>query len=246
MRKTDIWRIIEDFFLNCGSYKIDDKRFRGIKAEIDAILTPEYFEGVISNYRNEIRIGCFTKSADNLDMWQKYSNARTGFCIEYQTEKDELFRCSTLPVLYSDKPYNSSLSLACSIILDLYQKAKGRSLEENLKIFEPIYAKMLKIAYIPLFIKEIAHWSFEEEYRMFLLKHRNTQIEMLKSDEILDENYNINLSNAITSVYLGVDFEKNKNHGAIKSEIIQMAEEMKMKVFQQRGNCNKYINDRIF
>lgn len=241
--KDNVWRIIEDFLLSCSSYKMDKRGLKRAKAEMDAILTPEYFEDVASNYRNQIRIGCFTVSAGNLDMWEKYSNARTGFCIEYQTEKNELFRYSTLPVLYSDKPYNSSLSLACSIILDLYQKAKGRSLEENSKIFEPIYAKMLKTAYIPLFIKEISRWSFEEEYRMFLLKHRNTQIGMLKSNEILDKNYNIDLSNAITAVYLGEDFEKNKNYEAIKSEIIQMAKEMNIKVLKKRDN---YMNDRIF
>lgn len=244
MDKNKIMKMIKGLLLS-GSSHIDQTIIEGAMDEVNEVLTPEYFENVMSNFRSQVRIGCFTASADNLDMWEKYACEKTGFCIEYQTEKNKLFRYSTLPVLYSDKPYDSSLSLACSMILGINQKAKGRSLEEDSKIFKSVYEKMLKTAYIPLFIKEFKRWSFEEEYRMFLLKHRNTQIGMLKRDEILDKNYNINLSNTISAVYLGENFERNKNYEAIKNEIIQMAEEMQIKVFQKRCDGNKYINDRI-
>ena len=117
---------------------------------------------------------CFTISSDNITMWEKYANNETGFCLQYSTKKNNLFMNSTLPVLYSEKPYNSSLLLASQIILESCRQVKERSQEEQLEIYRPIYEKILKTAYINVFIKEKIKWEFEQEYRMFLLNNRNT------------------------------------------------------------------------
>lgn len=49
-----------------------------------------YVNSVVSNYRKYIRIGCFTTSHDNSAMWIKYGDCFRGFCIEYDTLKNNL------------------------------------------------------------------------------------------------------------------------------------------------------------
>lgn len=80
---------------------------------------------------------------------------------------------------------------------------------------------------------------------MFLLKNRNTQIGMLRANEVLDGNSNINLSEAITAIYLGENFDNNVNYETMKEEIIQIATEMKIRVFQKKSDCGRYINEVI-
>jgi hypothetical protein len=245
MNKQEISSFIENFLRNGSSYKPSDNEIKAICTALDNTLTQDYFEGVISNYQSDIRIGCFTESSDNFIMWEKYSSSKTGFCLEYSTSKNDLFMHSTLPVLYSDQPYNCSLSLSTFLILESYRRGKGRGQEEQLEIFRSLYEKGLKTAYVPLFIKEKGKWSFEEEYRMFLLKNRNTQIGLLRAEDILDENSNINLSNAITAIYLGENFDMNPNHIMIKNEILQIADEYKIKVYQKKFIDRTLINEPL-
>ncbi|MBV4450936.1 DUF2971 domain-containing protein [Clostridium tyrobutyricum] len=245
MDKEEICKIIEDFFQNCNQNSVTEEQLKTIHTSLCGVLTQEYFDGVISNHQNEIRIGCFTILSDNVTMWEKYANNETGFCLQYSTKRNNLFMNSTLPVLYSEKPYNSSLLLANQIILESCRKAKKRSQKEQLEIYRPIYEKILKTAYIHVFIKEKIKWEFEQEYRMFLLKNRNTQTGMLRAEEILDKNSNIDLANAITAVYLGEKFDENINHDVIKKEIIHIAKEMKIRVFQKRCIDGIYTNENI-
>lgn len=229
--KTEVCNIIKFFLLN---FDVSQKELQNILLGLDNTLTKKYFEGIISNYQSKIRVGCFTVSSDNNDLWKKYSNNETGYCLEYKASKSHLLKHSTLPVLYSDKPYTSSLVLANLIILEYVKQWKNRTLPEQLKIYECVYAKNLKLAYVPLFIKERCKWSFEEEYRLFLLKNRNTPIGLLKAEDFLDANANINLSSAITTIYLGKRFNSNSNHKVLKEEIDCIANEMGIRVVQKQ------------
>lgn len=238
MDKKEVAERIETFLKN----KIEDEQLDRLIKVTNEELSEEYFNDVMSNFRNNIRIGCFTTSCENSTMWKKYSNNNTGYCLEYKTDNHVLFNYSTLPVLYSTKPYNSSLSLANQIILEA---VKDDNLEEHIKKYSTIYAKQLKIAYIPIFIKEKMRWEFEDEYRMFLLANRQTKIGMLKSGEILDSNYNLDLSKAISAIYLGENFCENINADHIKKNIIDIAKVLNIKVFQKRIVDKKIINDVI-
>lgn len=231
INKAEVCSIIKNSLLHFG---VTHKDIYNILMGLDSILTQEYFESIISNYQSEIRVGCFTISSDNHDLWKKYSNGETGYCLEYQTSKSPLLMHSTLPVLYSDKPYNSSLTLANTIILEFVKQQKNRDDLEQFEIYEPIFAKIAKTAYVPLFIKEMDKWSFEEEYRLFLLKNRNTQIGLLKAEDFLDAKANINLSSAITTIYLGKRFNANANHKILKEEIDCIANEMGIRVVQKQ------------
>lgn len=241
--KNKIIKILYDYLEY--SKQLSEEQIKKVLTQIDHALTPEYFDRVTMNYQNHIRIGCFTKSSDNITMWEKYANKETGFCIEYETSKNQLFMHSTLPVLYLETPYDISLSLVSHIIIDSDQKARNLSDEEKIKLYEPIYEKSMKVEYIPIFIKEKKKWSFEQEYRMFLLKNRSTAIGKLKAAEILDEKFNIDLSDAITAIYLGARFAENKNCDEIKDEIIQIVQSMRIKLFQRKYIDGLYVNERI-
>lgn len=241
--KKKIIKMLCDYLKS--SKQLSEEQIKKVLTQINNELKPEYFERVAMNYQNQIRIGCFTKSSDNNAMWEKYSNKETGFCIEYETYKNQLFMHSTLPVLYLETPYDISLSLVSHILINSYQKAHNLSDEEKNKRFEQIHKKSLKVGYMPIFIKEKKKWSFEQEYRMFLLKNRNTAIGKLKAEEILDEKSNIDLSNAITAIYLGARFDENKNYDEIKEKVIQIVQSMKIKLFRKRYKDGLYVNERI-
>ena len=195
----------------------------------------ENIDGIADNYRNDIRIGCFTKCFNNNKMWDKYGDNSKGFCIEYDVNKNKLFTSTVLPILYTENKYDLSLTYAAQIILEVRKQQKGT--EEYLKKFGDILKKVLKTSYIPLFIKE-PKWSFEEEYRMFILKHRNTPLGMLKMDKVLDENYNINLNDAIRGIYLGKRFEENKKADIILSKIRELSKENQVPVYKIMDDNN--------
>lgn len=81
---------------------------------------------------------------------------------------------------------------------------------------------------------------------MFLLKNRNTSIGMLKWEDYLDGHFNIDLSDAISSIYIGANFDKNKCYNKLKTDVISIAKEKHIAVFQMIHNKNSYIAQRIF
>lgn len=217
--KTDVETHLKDLLkgMNANQEKVDSaiKQFEDVFGENE-------IQAIIDNYQKMIRIGCFTDSYQNDKMWEKYSNNYQGFCIEYDTKKSELFSNSMLPVVYTKERYNMSFSYAIFLILELYRKGKNRSEEEQLQIFSSVYGKAIKTAYIPIFLKNEDKWSFEKEYRMFILKNRNTPRGMLKMNEVLDENHNIDLSKAIRAIYLGKNFAQNNNADEMYKHILEI------------------------
>lgn len=211
---------------------------RKVLFSVERAINPDYLSCVENNYQKDVQIGCFTDSADNEEMWDKYSCDKTGFCIEYATQKNRLFRLSTLPVVYETNPYDSSLTLASMIIL--CSRETGLS-DLMLTKYKTVYARLLKTTYIPLFIKKPS-WAFEREYRMFLLKHRSTREGMLTSQDYLDSNGNIDLSDAVTTIYLGQNFENNQNAPQLRAQIISICKEKNIPLFQKQLKNSHAIN----
>ena len=213
--------------------------------DIDNVLTEEYFIQVIKNYQNNIRIGCFTDDSNNKEMWNKYASQKKGYCIEYNTQKNILFDISMLPILYSDKPYDSSLTLQNSIIIECNKKAKGYSDEENLNRFEKITRRIIKTAYIPIFIKQKNVWQFEHEYRLFLLKSRSTRAGILKAEKFLDSNYNIDLSAAVSAIYLGENFDQNENYRVLLDKVTSICQAKKINLFRKAIEKGSEVDIKI-
>lgn len=208
---------------------------------IKAAFQNDYIKTVESNYQKDIRIGCFTTSSNSKRMWNKYGNDSTGFCMEYNTDKNKLLKYSTLPILYTDEKYDSSVTLANQLIIEINRKAKGRTLSEDIDVMQEIYQQILKTVYIPVFIKK-TEWSFEEEYRLFLLKHRNTPIGMIKAEDELNEHNNIDLKNEVSAIYLGENFHLNPNYEQLKKQVTEIAVMMKIRIFQKKLIGNEYID----
>lgn len=236
--KTDVIKYLVGFFEAMG---VEHNIIDGIIGQFETEFTDENINGVIRNYQNEIRIGCFTDSFQNNEMWENYADNKKGFCIEYDTRKHDLFYTSILPVFYTSEQYNLSMTYAYSIILECCRKVKQRDEKEQLSIYRGVYEKIIKTAYIPLFLKEKEKWCFEHEYRMFILKNRNTTRGMLKMDQVLDKNYNINLSDAINAIYLGKNFYDNENSSDILRIIKEIAMRKKFLLYRMEGNVAEKI-----
>lgn len=220
--KVSIMEHINNFLESLG---IESREITLYLNETNNVITEKYFTEIISNYQNFIRVGCFTDDPDNNEMWNKYAFQKSGYCIEYDTQKNQLFSLSTLPVLYSDEPYDSSLTLANSIIVECYRNAKQYSEKEILERFHSIYEKIMKTAYIPVFIKQKQVWQFEREYRMFLLKNRTTRDGIIKAEDYLDSSYNIDLSKSVSAVHLGENFNRNKEYQALLDKVTTICQE---------------------
>ena len=231
-------RVIEyiDELLKVGN--TPEIKRRKVLLSIKSDVNLGYLDSVRKNYQKDLQIGCFTDSADNEAMWDKYSCDKTGFCIEYATQKNRLFRSSTLPVVYENDPYDSSLTLASMIILC---SREAGLLDLMLTKYKTVYARLLKTTYIPLFIKKPS-WAFEREYRMFLLKHRSTREGMLTSQDYLDSNGNIDLSDAVTAIYLGQNFENNQNAPQLRAQIISICKEKNISLYKKELQNGNTIN----
>lgn len=240
--KQWIKQYIDKFLL---SIQVENELRQEICLQLDDAITEKEIKQIASNYQETIRIGCFTNISDNDTMWDKYANMKTGYCIAYDTKKHKLFESSTLPVLYCDVPYNSSLTFANSLILECFNRGKKRTSEENLKVFETIYRKILKTTYVPVFIKQKSTWNFENEYRMFLLKNRNTRDETITMEQYMDEKFNIDLSDAITAIYLGENFENNTRHEEILERILILANNKDIELYHKIRVNGKVENMRI-
>lgn len=231
-----------DGYLN--AFNVDSKAREKISSQLMYALTDNYFASVISNYQSNIRIGCFTDIPDNEQMWVKYAYDKKGYCIEYDTSKNQLFQLSTLPVLYRNQRYDCSLTLANSLILEFNREGKNQTLEENLEIFKTIYEKIVKTTYIPLFIKQ-KNWEFEREYRMFLLPRRNTRNGMLEASQYLDNNFNLDLADAVNAIYLGDNFATLNNSRELLEKIICICRMKKIGLFQKTTKNGKIENVNI-
>ena len=56
---------------------------------------------------------------------------------------------------------------------------------------------------------------------------------MLTSQDYLDSNGNINLSDAVTAIYLGQNFENNQNAPQLRAQIISICMKKNIPLFQK-------------
>jgi hypothetical protein len=217
--KADVKRHLHNFLKSMNE---EQEQINSVIQQFETAFNENSIERIVNNYQSTIRIGCFTDSFKNDQMWSKYATCYRGYCIEYDTSKAELFTLSMLPVLYIFNQYNLSISYANSLILECCRQGKKRSEEEQLEIYKGIYEKISKITYIPIFLKNEDKWSFEKEYRMFILNNRTTKDGVLRMKDVLDEKHNINLSKAVKAIYLGKNFYENENADILYDKLLSI------------------------
>lgn len=213
---------------------------QSLKRELDQNITAKDLKHVALNYKNKIRIGCFTTNSNNRKMWEKYANNSTGYCIEYKTNSEPLSQTCFLPICYM--PYKESdLSDIYSklLILEVYKNAKEKSGTYNSKTFKPYYKKIVNQVYSPIFIKT-PEWQFEKEYRMYLTEQK------LSRSSILNKQYNLDLSDSINAIYLGTHFEHNPNSSELKQKVEKICSEKRIHLYQKKLINEKLTNQKIF
>lgn len=107
----------------------------------------------ICSMRSKARISCFSKTYDNLHMWNEYCNGHNGICFEFEEDRP-FFK----EVEYSKKPFN----------LEIY-KATSRILGFNYLNEMPTYRdkKLRDILLKPFFVKT-DDYRCEDEIRCLL------------------------------------------------------------------------------
>ena len=178
----------------------------------------KYIKNVEKNYK-KIHIGCFTNTNKNDEMWKKYADNYQGFCIEYNIEEHERLKDSILHVCYVKEKDRKKYVDKTDIVKRLI-KHEPLSLIDQKDIFNPLFIKT-------------DDWSFEKEYRLFLLEHRTLNNgSKLKIKDVLDKNDNLDLSSVIKAIYLGKNFEKNNNYKKLEMQIMEIASERKISVYK--------------
>lgn len=192
----------------------------------------KYIKEVEENYK-KIHIGCFTNTNKNDEMWKKYADNYQGFCIEYNIEEHERLKDSILHVCYVKEKDRKKYVDKTDIVKRLI-KHEPLSLIDQKDIFNLLFIKT-------------DDWSFEKEYRLFLLEHRTMNDKsMLKRKDVLDSNNNINLASAIRAIYLGKDFEQNNNYKEIKEQVMEIASKRNISVYKINKNneCITILNNK--
>ena len=148
------------------------------------------------------RIGCLTDTYLNNEMWECYSANHTGFCIEYITGSNMLLRNLTNKVVYTNERHDVSLSVALNMILS------SVDYDEKFNIY---YLMLQKNTYTCLYIKK-PKWSFENEFRVIMPDHISSKEGELSAKEyIVSEPDNIDLSKAISAIYIGTNYKSVPN-----------------------------------
>lgn len=77
--------------------------------QLKQLLENHYWD-TYKNFKNNVRIACFTTSQKNTLMWSHYAENHSGYCIEYDT-KNIMFKNMVLPVIYKNERYDCTQCL---------------------------------------------------------------------------------------------------------------------------------------
>ncbi len=167
-------------------------------------------------------------------MWKKYADDLRGFAVEYDTSKLPYLKKNVLPVLYTDDEIDNTSNAVRWFIALANADAKGRTLEEDMKVMgKEFYNKMMKCSLSTIFIKR-NKYAFEHEYRMYFFK---SKIEELIEKSNLSADRNLDLSEAVSAIYLGEKFDlsDDANKGIIE-KLKKIKNEKNIPIFKRNIN----------
>ena len=161
--------------------------------------------------RKETRIYCLSEKKDCGPMWEHYTDNYSGYCIEYDFSSwetipaKELFRLlNILPVTYSEK--RAPFDLEPFFPLATKQLLLGKSPTEAERL--PIEIKIMKH-----FMIKQADYSYEKEWRLLLLDHK---------DPIMPFPF-------VSAIYLGRNISQDN-----ESSLCKIASQLEVPVFKQK------------
>lgn len=103
------------------------------------ILFENHYRDTFDGFKEYVKMACFSEKKDSILMWSHYAENHSGFCIEYDTQKNSLFNELALPVIYMEERYDAT---------------------------ECLLTQSKNIAFNPIIYKDIS-WSYENEWRLW-------------------------------------------------------------------------------
>jgi hypothetical protein len=124
---------------------LDDQKY---KPQIETLL----LKGL--NAREEIGICSLAESCDIEDMWTKYANNDTGYCIEYDLSEYE-FKHYLFPVVYEDnKETNLIIQTVATFIGQMIFHLSNKQ------------ANVDRSQFLRLFLTKDTKWAYQKEWRI--------------------------------------------------------------------------------
>lgn len=175
---------------------------------------------IIDDFSKHMRITSFTgESVNCMPMWAHYANNHSGFCVEYDTNKNIRLKSCLFPVQYTEE------RIDITNIMDKFVKELEETIEYNIKNnIKEIKIDNLTLIWISTYYSCIKHisWSYENEIRCIMAQNSTCSPYM----------------DAIPSaIYIGMKCEDLK-----KKELFDIAYELDIPLYQMcfDDNGNRY------
>ena len=99
---------LKSYFVHKNN-NINNLKKKQIEQKIRKIIRDQ--DDILSeNFKENLRVACFSNVNDSILMWSHYADFHKGFCIEYDTRKGSIFS-NALPVIYKKERYDAAKCL---------------------------------------------------------------------------------------------------------------------------------------
>lgn len=183
------------------------------------------------DFQDEIHIACFSEEINSPSMWGNYANENKGFALAYDFEKfycepEEQRECYLLPVIYGEKPYDST-----DFMRWYYWQMKLADNVDNQLLTLQQYQTALshnccpdELAAIKAMLYKSKKWKEEKEWR--LISYGN---------EPDRQKEHFNLTKKPVALYLGYKIEEKK-----QNRLEKIAQRKKIPVYKMEIIPNTY------
>lgn len=98
LSSTDIESAVQIVFQNHGK-KFPDSFFKSLRNDASECM---------DELKDAVRVVCLSETYDSMLMWSHYARNHTGYCIEYEFNKDDMYYSSLHQVRYTKDRFNIS------------------------------------------------------------------------------------------------------------------------------------------
>ncbi len=189
------------------------------------------FEQYTNNYRSIVqetfkktfRIGCFTKSFNDEDMWKNYASNGGGILLKYHTMGNKLLESFMHKVIYKKDYFEYDVSPAIAILLALDGSPDNAYME--------LRKKADRVTWTCSYIKN-TRWDCEKEYRLTIPPYIMTaEREIAGTGYIVNEKGNISLLDSIEAIYLRRVVEETFEYRANINTLRELAKENNIPIY---------------
>lgn len=188
---------------------------KGARLQIPQLRTDLFYESFLDNFREKMKVACFTETNDEILMWSHYARSHTGICVEYDIQRNTELISHICPVFYVTKMLNITNYFARSIAQSvvLYYGTGNYDLNGH-----PININPWATTLVGLI--KLSKWDYEKEWR--LIYHKN---------DLPGAKFNM----PVKAVYFGLN-TSNEN----KQIILKMAQNKSFDVYEMERKRNDY------